>query len=185
MHIIQFIDESILLWIQNSIRFDFINPIIEFYTALGNKGIMWIVLSVIMICYKPTRKFGILSAIALVYSLIFTNFIIKPLVARPRPYVTMEELIPLVISHDVNSFPSGHTSAAFAAGIVWAKTMPNCFLKTISIVQAVFMGLSRIYVGVHYPSDVVGGLFVGVICAYLAFITAKYLERKDIYDFTN
>lgn len=90
-----------------------------------------------------------------------TNVILKQLVLRPRPYVTMEALIPLLTSADPNSFPSGHTCAAFAAGMAWAGALPWRWARAAAVVQAVCMGLSRLYVGVHYPSDVLAGALIG------------------------
>ena len=78
----------------------------------------------------------------------------------------MAGLIPLVNEPDPNSFPSGHTCAAFAAGMAWAGALPWRWARTAAVIQAVCMGLSRLYVGVHYPSDVLSGALVGSLCAW-------------------
>lgn len=178
LHTIQMIDESILLWIQNNLRIEFLSPIVKLFTFLGNAGMIWIVLSLLMIFWKPTRRAGLLGGLALFFSLIFTNFTLKLFFARSRPYLVIGELIPLITSMDPNSFPSGHTSAAFSAGIVWSKTLSNPWIRIGAVVQAVFMGLSRLYVGVHYPSDVLVGALVGIIYALLSLSIGCFFQNR-------
>lgn len=175
---LQTIDENILLWIQNYLRQEFLNPPVELFNIMGNGGLIWIILSLAMVCWKPTRKAGLLAGLALVFSLFFTNLGLKPFFARPRPYVVMEGIIPLLTSMDPNSFPSGHTSAAFAACMVWARTLPNRWMRIVSVVMAVCMGLSRLYVGVHYPSDVLAGALIGSICAILSLGIAYFIQGR-------
>lgn len=168
LSVIQSMDENVLLWIQDHIRLITFDPLVEFFTTLGNAGILWIVLSIVLVCKKSTRKAGLLSGLALIFGLLFVNLGLKPLIARPRPYVTIENLVPLLTSADPNSFPSGHTCAAFAAGMVWARTLPKGWMRKTAVVQAVLMGLSRLYVGIHYPTDVLVGAVVGSFGAFLA-----------------
>lgn len=151
---IQGIDEAVLLWIQEAVRQAWLDPVVKAFTTLGNAGILWIVLSVAMLFWRPTRKAGLLAGCALIFSLLFTNLGLKLIFTRPRPYTVVEGLIPLLTSGDPNSFPSGHTCAAFSAGLVWARTLPKPWMRRTAVIQAVLMGLSRLYVGVHYPSDV-------------------------------
>ncbi len=175
---IQTLDENVLLWIQDHVRLITFDPLVEFFTTLGNAGIGWIVLSVVLVCKKSTRKAGLLSGLALIFGLFFVNLGLKPLVARPRPYVTMEQLVPLLTSSDPNSFPSGHTCAAFAAGMVWARTLPKGWMRKAAVVQAVLMGLSRLYVGVHYPTDVLAGALAGSLGACLSLIIGRRFWKE-------
>ena len=178
LNMIQSLDGEILLWIQEFVRMEWLNPIVKVFTSLGNGGIVWIVLTIAMLCWKPTRKYGVASGIALLLSLLFTNLGLKPLISRTRPYYTVEGLIPLVTSSDLNSFPSGHTSAAFAAGLAWARVLPKKWMRVTAVVQAFLMGLSRLYVGVHYPTDVLVGAIVGTVCAVLAILVLKAVENR-------
>lgn len=176
---IQNVDEAVLLWIQEAVRQSWLDPVVKVFTTLGNAGILWIVLSVAMLFWRPTRKAGVLAGCALLFSLLFTNLGLKLLLTRPRPYTVVEGLIPLLTSGDPNSFPSGHTSAAFAAGLVWARTLPKAWMRRTAVIQAVLMGLSRLYVGVHYPSDVVSGAVVGTVCALLALWIGRLWQRRQ------
>ena len=113
------LDGGVLLWIQEWVRSGLLTPLVTVYTHLGDSGVLWIALSVLLLCFKKTRKAGVVSLLALLLSLIFTNGILKHLVARTRPWLTVEGLVPLIAEHDPNSFPSGHTSASFAAAAAW------------------------------------------------------------------
>ena len=100
--------------------------------------------------------------------LLCTNVALKHLVGRARPWLSVEGLVPLVEEHDPNSFPSGHTCAAFAAASAWCRTLPRRWMKVTAVVLAALMGFSRLYVGVHFPSDVLAGMAVGLLCGWLA-----------------
>ncbi len=166
LEMFQSLDGGLLLAIQ-SMRSELLDPLVSFYTSLGNAGLLWIALSVAMLCWKPTRRAGVCALSAMVLGLLFTNVALKHLVGRDRPWLHVAGLIPLVNEPDPNSFPSGHTCAAFAAGLSWARTLPWRWSRPVAVTLAVCMGLSRLYVGVHYPSDVLAGAFIGAACAAL------------------
>lgn len=174
---IQEMDGAALLWVQ-SMRWDVLNPLVALYTTLGNAGLMWIVLSLIMLCSPKTRKAGVLSLASMLLGLLCTNVILKHLVARPRPWLDVAGLTVLVNVSDPNSFPSGHTCAAFAAGMIWLRTLPWKWGRVAAVVLAVCMGLSRLYVGVHYPSDVLAGALVGTFCAWAVWSVYPRMERS-------
>ena len=177
MSVIQSIDEMILMWVQNNFRFDWLSPAVEFFTNLGGTGSIWIVIALIMMCRKSTRKAGFLAIISMIVTALLT-MVIKITVTRPRPYVIMEMLSPLLISSDPNSFPSGHTSSAFAVGIVWLTLLPKVWMKVVAVILAVIMGISRIYVGVHYPSDVLFGAVVGCVCGIVVMKVYNHFRKE-------
>ena len=171
---LQNLEGPILLAIQD-MRIEWLNPLVEGFTCLGNAGILWIALSLAMLFYRPTRKAGALALGAMLLGLLCTNVCLKHLVGRTRPWIDVAGLVPLVHEGDPNSFPSGHTCAAFAAGLSWARALPRRWMKGAAVVLAVCMGLSRLYVGVHYPTDVLAGGLVGAFCAWLAW--RLYMSR--------
>lgn len=172
----------VLLWIQQALRGP-LDGLVEIYTQLGNAGLMWIVLSLLMLTRRSTRRAGAAALLAMVLGLLVTNLTIKPLVSRPRPWLDVPGLVALVTENDPNSFPSGHSCAAFAAGMSWRRELPRKWMKWLSVVLAVCMALSRLYVGVHYPSDVLTGSLIGCVCAWGAgkiFCTVqKKRQRED------
>ena len=82
---IQIFDETALLWIQETVRQAWLDPLVEFYTTLGNGGLLWIVLSLALLCWRPTRKVGAAALLALLLGALCTNVAVKPLIQRPRP----------------------------------------------------------------------------------------------------
>lgn len=166
MDVLLQMDGQLLLAIQD-MRQIWLDPVVSIYTRLGNAGILWIVLSLVMLLYKPARKAGILALCAMALGLLVTNITLKPLVERARPWLDWP-IVPLVAERDPNSFPSGHTCAAFSAGLSWARALPQTWRweRGAAVILAVLMGLSRLYAGVHYPSDVLAGAVIGALCAW-------------------
>ena len=171
-------EADILLWIQNNIRNDVLTPIFKFITTLGNAGVIWIVLSVGLLIPKKTRRVGVLALVSLLFSALIDNVILKNVVARTRPYDLIEGLTSLVGAQKDYSFPSGHTGSDFAAAVVMFRGLPKKFGIPI-LVFACLMGLSRLYVGVHYPSDVLGGVLIGTGIALLTYWSGTaWIEQK-------
>lgn len=171
------VEGQLLLWVQETLRNGVTDPILSFYTKLGDVGALWIVLCVLLALHPRTRRAGLTGGLALVFSLLFTNVLIKNVVGRTRPWLILEGLIPLVTENDPNSFPSGHTSAAFAAAVALWHTLPRRWGVTVLICAAV-MGLSRLYVGVHFPTDVLCGALVGTFAGTLAWLMSERLRTR-------
>ena len=156
-----YMDGQILLFIQEHLRNAVCDVFFKSITHLGDAGIFWILLTVVLLCFRQTRKAGIYSACALVLSLIVNNIILKNLVGRIRPYELVEGLQCIVgPAHDA-SFPSGHMGASFASSVAIYRQIPKKF-AVFFIVLASLIALSRLYVGIHYPTDVLGGLVTGI-----------------------
>lgn len=164
---LQYLDGNILLWIQENIRNDALTPIVITITSSGNAGFIWVLLSLFLLLSRNTRKIGLISLLALIIMLIFNNLLLKNLFARTRPYDVIGGLVPLVQKPMDFSFPSGHTAAAFSAGSVMFHMLPRKFGVPI-LILAILMGFSRLYVGVHYPSDVIFAVFEGIFIGYVA-----------------
>lgn len=169
------LDGAILLWIQNALRSPGLDEAVIFFTRLGNGGGLFIALSILLLFFPKTRRAGCVALTAMFFGLLCTNLTIKNLVARPRPWTQVAGLVPLVMESSF-SFPSGHTTAAFAfAGAMLSAPLKVKWGRAAAVVLAVCMGLSRMYVGVHYPTDVLGGMAAGLVCAWLA---ARVWNRK-------
>lgn len=171
-------EETILLWIQNNMRNDVLTPIFVAITSLGNGGLIWIAGAVLMLIPKKTRKIGILTLIALGFSVLIDNIILKNLVARIRPYEVISGLTSLIGAQNDFSFPSGHTGSSFAAAVVMYRGLPKKIGVPV-LVFAFLMGFSRLYVGVHYPSDVICGALIGTGIALLTDWAGTKVTRKQ------
>lgn len=164
---LQKLDGNMLLWIQENLRSDVLTPIVIFVTDLGKAGFVWILLAIGLMIPKKTRVTGIMCAVALIIFLILNNMILKNLVARPRPYDVIPELVPLVPRLHDFSFPSGHTASSFAVAVVILNKLPKRFSIPV-LILAILIGLSRLYLGVHYPTDVIFAVFEGIFIGGVA-----------------
>ncbi|MBR1876428.1 MAG: phosphatase PAP2 family protein [Lachnospiraceae bacterium] len=170
-------EAQILLFIQENIRNEVLDPIMLAITSLGNAGIVWIIISLILLIIKKTRKIGICCAVALILQLTLINGILKNIVGRIRPYEVIDGLNCLVGVQKDPSFPSGHTTSSFAVAWIIFKKLPKKF-GIPALILAALIALSRLYVGVHYPTDVLAGVFIGILLGILAIIiTDRLFER--------
>ncbi len=160
-------DGPILDWIIANLRnpvFDALMPII---TMLGDAGIFWIACAVVCIIFPKTRRMGLSMGAALLIGLLLCNVTLKPLIARPRPYVFFEHITMYLTDGESDfSFPSGHTIASFEAAV--AILLRNRKLGIPAMLLAVLIAFSRLYLCVHYVSDVLASIVLGTVIAFFA-----------------
>lgn len=170
-------EASIILWIQENLRGS-MDGFWIFVTHLGNEGYLWIALGIVLLFWKKTRPIGITVLLSLLFDFLIINVTLKGLVARPRPFVINEAIAPLVGGvSPYRSFPSGHSGGSFAAMLALSKWVPKK-IGIPAIILATMVALSRLYVGVHYPTDILGGLVVGLVCSFAAYRIVKSVVRK-------
>lgn len=152
------------------------NPILDkimiFITNLGNAGIFWICLGLLLLVIPKTRKCGICMLLAMALTFILGNLILKNVVARPRPFTVATEIALKIPQPGEYSFPSGHTMNAFSG----ATTIFLFYRKpgVAALVLAALIAFSRMYLFVHYPTDILGGVVLGIVDALLIFrLTSK------------
>lgn len=159
---------QILDWIQNCLRTPFGDAVMPAITSFSDNGEVWIILGIVLLFFKKTRKLGFAVLTALLLKVIFCDNVIKPLVARPRPFVENPAAKVLVELPSSYSFPSGHTSGSFCAAMALVFGRAKKWLWIPSVVLASLIAFSRLYVYVHYPTDILGGIVLGVILGYAA-----------------
>lgn len=160
------IDFQILDFLQQHCRTQGLDKIFSTITHLGDAGIIWILLAAALLLIPKTRRCGIVVSIALILDLILCNGILKNLVARIRPFDVNTAVELLIQKPSDYSFPSGHTAASFAA--VTALYCTHSRLRYPAFCVALLIAFSRMYLYVHYPSDILGGVLLGVICGCVA-----------------
>ena len=169
-------DLPILDWIAAHLHCPFLDAVMPVITALGNGGIFWIALAVLLIIIPKYRKAGLSMGLALLMGLLVCNLTLKPLVARIRPYdyqlTHFGKTVSLLIAtpHDY-SFPSGHTIASFEGAT--ALLLYDRKLGIPAMVLAVLIAFSRLYLYVHYPTDVLASVGLGVGFAFLGSFLVK------------
>lgn len=169
------LDGNILLWIQENLRNDILTPVMKCLSRIADNGLVWIVIAVLLLIFSNTRKVGFTVAISMVFNLLVMNLILKNVVARVRPYEVIDGLTRLVPAERSFSFPSGHAGHAFAAAVVLYCMLPKKY-GIPALVLAGLISISRMYVGVHYPTDVLAGAVIGTGIALLCVALVKRLS---------
>ena len=208
-------DLSVFEFFEKFIRMDWLTPIMKIITTLGDDGIFFIILGLVMLFFKKTRKAGLVCLGALLVMTLLNNELIKPIMERPRPYnltilpqaaqkafeeygrdydwvglfgkidwsidrfpgfaekwnagYVWPDIVDYMSSKSL-SFPSGHTSSAFTFAMAIALVLKKKSVSIPAFIFAFLMGISRIYVGVHYPTDVIVGAVVGIIYAVIGYV---------------
>ena len=176
-------DLPILDWIAEHIHCAFLDTVMPLITMLGDAGIFWIALAVLLLFFPKYRKIGLGMGAALLMGVLVCNVTMKPLFARIRPYEYQLEhfgrTIQLLVAtpHDF-SFPSGHTLASFEAATV--LLIHNRKMGIPAMILAVLIAFSRLYLYVHYPTDVLFSVFMGIGFAFLGnFLVKKGFEAWE------
>lgn len=174
------LDFAILNFIQAHMKNGFFDAVLPVLSSLVDHGIIWIILAVILVCFKKTRKTGLMMAVALTLGLLLVNGIIKPIVGRPRPYTFDNALIKegdlLVKALQDGSFPSGHTLASFEASTVLMIRDKRFGIP--ALVFSIIVLFSRLYLYVHFPTDVITGAILGVIFGVLGVVIVNFIDKK-------
>lgn len=152
----------------------FMDRLMVLLSWLGDGGLVWLLLCFILLIRPQTRRLGLSMALSLAFELVSCS-LLKVVIARPRPF-TIERDVALLVDPPTDwSFPSGHTASSFAAASAlkdagWKATLPATMLASL-------IALSRLYLFVHFPSDVVAGLALGLVCGWLGRQCADAILR--------
>ena len=173
-------DLPILDWIQAHLQSGFMDKFMPFITKFGDHGTFWMIVAAVLFIFPRTRKTGLGMAIAMMIGLLVCNVTLKPLVGRIRPYDLQAEFgitIQLLGErmHDF-SFPSGHTIASFEAAVVMLKNSKK--LGIPAMILAVLITFSRLYLYVHYPTDVIASIILGTLFALIGNALAGLIAPK-------
>ena len=183
-------DLPILDWIQANLQSGFMDFIMPIITVFGDAGIFWMIWAALLVFFPKTRKIGLGMAFAMVLGLLVCNVTLKPLVGRMRPYdyqikelgKTWQDILvggKLLVEtpHDF-SFPSGHTIASFeACGVLMLNDKRMGIPATI---LAILIAFSRMYLYVHYPTDVIFSVFAGILFAFIGNAIAQRINLPQI-----
>ena len=167
-----------ILYAINNLHNPILDKIMIAITSLGNAGLIWIGIAVLLVFIKKTRKCGMLMLISMIIGLILGNGILKNLIQRPRPCWIDTNVLLLIPNPTDYSFPSGHTLASFEAA-----TMILLHSKkwgVVAIILAILISFSRMYLFVHFPTDILAGLILGILNSVAVFYGYSRIKSKQI-----
>ncbi len=153
----------------------FLNAIMILVSHLGDRGTLFVFIGVGLCLFKDTRKMGLTILLSMIFALFLNEYGLKHLFLRARP-AWVDHSVPMLISIPTDySFPSGHTFAsfAFATSVYLHSKMYGRWAYGL----ATLIGFSRLYLFVHYPSDVLGGMIFGIVAGYVSYKIINYLFR--------
>lgn len=168
-------DNNILRFIENNMHSYIMDKTMIFFTELGNMGIIWIVISILLMLNKKYRIIGIATLAAVALGALLGEGIIKHIIERPRPFVKSSYINLLISKPMSSSFPSGHTTAAFSASGILSSYFRKYSIEIFLL--AFVIAFSRLYLYVHYPTDVLAGIILGIISSRIIL----YLFNKIGY----
>jgi Membrane-associated phospholipid phosphatase len=172
------LDWSILNSIQTNCRTTFFDKLMPVVTNLGGIWSIWILITIILLITRKYRKVGVTLLFGLAMEVLVCNVMLKPLIARIRP-CDVNTAVQLLVSRPTDfSFPSGHSASSFAAAsVLLFEKHP---LRIPAFVFAIAIAFSRLYLYVHFPSDVLAGALLGIMLGYLAHLIVTSLYKAHI-----
>lgn len=171
------VDIDILTFISGNMKCSFLDEFFRIITKIGDHGIIPIILALILILFPKTRKTGIAMGIAMALGGIIGNLFLKNVVGRIRPYEVVQGIELLIPTLSDFSFPSGHTLVCFeAATVLFIKE--KRFIGIFAMILATFVAFSRLYLFVHYPTDVIAGVILGITFGLIGCYTVDKISEK-------
>lgn len=167
---------EILYFIQNNLRSSFFDAFFSKITLLGELAICWFAWAIVLLFFKKYRKNAVVLIIGILLGALVGNLILKHAVARPRPSWIDESVSLLVKNPSDFSFPSGHTLSSVIAAVI--LTLTDKRFGYFAIPLAFIQSFSRLYLFVHFPTDIYGGLMIGLLIGFATYLVSSHILKK-------
>ncbi|MGI6361719.1 MAG: phosphatase PAP2 family protein [Bacillota bacterium] len=183
MEIIQSWDMFIVNFINTNLHSFIGDFLMILFSRLGSGGLIWIAAALLLLISKQYRFFGALLLISLLLSVVFSEGLLKNIIARDRPFIANPQIKLLIPPLDSFSLPSSHAVSSFAAAFIVRQVNKN--LGLIAYIMATIIAFSRIYLAMHYPTDVIIGFLLGTGIAFIVYTLFNQLMKKRLPDIHN
>ncbi len=169
---------EVLEFIRNNLKNGFLDAVMPMVTMCGNMGIFWVVIALVISTKAKYRKCSITMLIGLIFGVLIGNLVVKNAVQRDRPCWIVEMQDMLIANPQDFSFPSGHTLSSFCSAAILYHYDKRIGIPSFGM--AILIAFSRLYLYVHFPTDIVGGAILGIMIAALSIkVTNKYVFRQN------
>ncbi len=177
MEWIQQLDETVIFFVREQLVSPILDAIMRFFTLLGDGGVLWIGVGLGLLLFPKTRRMGLTMLLALFVTHLLGSVLLKNLIGRPRPFFDFPEVSLLIPPPSAFSFPSGHSSSSFAAaGVLLFAAGKRVGIP--ALIVAALVAFSRVYLFVHYPTDVLAGALLGLLVGWTA---VRVMERTRLF----
>lgn len=171
-----FLDVSIMNFVQQNLHNRFTDTIFPIITMLGENGFIWLFLILILLISKKHRRCGAMLLISLALTFFWGEIVLKPIIARPRPFMDHPGVPLLIPPPNGFSCPSNHASSSFSVATMLLFYHKKAGIA--SLILASLIAFSRVFLFVHYPSDVLAGALLGILCSVALYTGLRFLHKK-------
>ncbi|MGN0479721.1 MAG: phosphatase PAP2 family protein [Hominenteromicrobium sp.] len=171
-------DAAVMEFIQTHFHTPAADAVFPVLTALGEAGLIWIILAVTLLFFRKTRATGMLVLVTMLLTFISGELVLKNIVCRPRPCAAFPDIPLLIARPNSYSFPSGHSASSFAAAVM--LTLRHRKWGWIALVPAALIAFSRVFLFVHYPTDVLAGALLGTLFAFAVYAVYRRKSGKAL-----
>ncbi len=169
---------AFLNFIQDNISSPWLDKFMTFITHLSDGGAIWIIAAIIMLIIPKYRRYGVILSAVLILGAILNSLLLKPIIDRARPFEDLENIILLITPPADASFPSGHTLVSFSSAIVILNADKKAGIA--ALILAVLTAFSRMYLYVHFPTDILAGAFLGTVISVSCIFVSNKIKPSNI-----
>ena len=167
---------AFLDWIQANLASPWLDAVMKFITYLSDGGAIWVAAAIVMLVIPKYRRYGVVLSVVIVSGAVLNSLVLKPVIGRVRPFVGLEDIMLLITPPGDASFPSGHTLVSVSSAIVILRA--NKKLGIAALVLASLIAFSRMYLYVHFPTDIIAGVVLAIIISMVCIVVSDKIKSE-------
>lgn len=168
---------AFLDWIQTNLASPWLDAVMKFITHLSDGGAIWVAAAITMLIIPKYRRYGVVLTVVIISGAVLNSLILKPVIGRARPFEALEQIMLLITPPGDASFPSGHTLVSVSSAIVILKA--NKKLGIAALVLAALTAFSRMYLYVHFPTDIIAGAVLAIAISVVCLVISDKMRKTQ------